>query len=80
MYSRAWFVEINKVEENTNLGEKQYVDNYHHLIRFVVAWLFRREYQSKIPKNWKLDSYFTRHRYHTCHFDFTWGDLVPRFG
>jgi hypothetical protein len=66
--------------KNNNFGEKNYVDHYHYLVRLVAAWLFRRKYQSKIPKNWKLDSYFTRHCYHTCHFDFTWGDLVPWFG
>jgi hypothetical protein len=54
------------------------VDHYHYLVRLVAAWLFRWQYQSKIPKNRKLDSHFTGHRDHTCHINFAWGDLVLR--
>ncbi len=75
--SKTLKILVSVDKENTNLGEKNYVDHYHYLVRLVAAWLFRWEYQSKFPKNWKLDSYITGHRDHTCHIEFAWGDLVP---
>ena len=53
------------------------MDYHHHSGNTVVAWLFRSERKSKVPKNRRLDSHSDRYRHHTRRIEAPWGSVNP---
>ena len=51
------------------------MDCNNHTFCTLVARLFWRANKPKLPKNWKLGSYFDRYRDHPGHFEASWDDI-----